>query len=70
MQENDFQKLISELKKTGGNDRSAPDAIEHAVKNLSETQKSKMDAVLRDPEKLRQLLESPIAKKILSDLQK
>lgn len=69
MQERDLKKLMDILNKAEA-EQNIPDSTVHAAaSDLSEAQKKKMNALLQDPEKLKKLLDSPIARKMLSDLQ-
>ena len=69
MQEHDINKLLSELKNTDKTKGVSAQTMQEAVNGLSQSQKSKIDALLEDPEKLNALLHSPIAEKLRRELQ-
>ena len=69
MQEHDINKLLSELKNADKTKGVSAQTMQEAVNGLSQSQKSKIDALLEDPEKLNALLHSPIAEKLRRELQ-
>ncbi len=69
MQEHDLKKLIEMLKNAGAEQKVSDASLNLAAAQLTDTQKSKVNALLQDPEKLKKLLDSPIAKKMISELQ-
>lgn len=68
MQENELNNLMRELKNAKDEKNVSPETIRTAMENLPETQKSKINALLQDPQKLKILLDSPIAQKMISEL--
>lgn len=70
MNNNDIQKLMSALEKmdNGNKDKESKAKVEQMLGNLNDKQSEKIKEVLSDPEKTKEILNSPAAKALMKKL--
>lgn len=70
MNNNDIQKLMSALEKmdNGNKDKESKAKVEQMLGNLNDKQSEKIKQVLSDPEKTKEILNSPAAKALMKKL--
>ena len=70
MNNNDIQKLMSAFEKmdNGNKDKESKAKLEQMLGNLNDKQSEKIKQVLSDPEKTKEILNSPAAKALMKKL--
>lgn len=70
MNNNDIQKLMSAFEKmdNGNKDKESKAKVEEMLGNLNDKQSEKIKQVLSDPEKTKEILNSPAAKALMKKL--
>ena len=70
MNNNDIQKLMSAFEKmdNGNNNKESKAKVEQMLGNLNDKQSEKIKEVLSDPEKTKEILNSPAAKALMKKL--
>lgn len=70
MNNNDIQKLMSAFEKmdNGNKDKESKAKVEQMLGNLNDKQSEKIKEVLSDPEKTKEILNSPAAKALMKKL--
>ena len=70
MNNNDIQKLMSAFEKmdNGNKDKESKAKVEQMLGNLNDKQSEKIKEVLSDPEKAKEILNSPAAKALMKKL--
>ncbi|MDD6847334.1 MAG: hypothetical protein PUD53_00935 [Oscillospiraceae bacterium] len=70
MNNNDIQKLMSAFEKmdNGNNNKESKAKVEQMLGNLNDKQSEKIKQVLSDPEKTKEILNSPAAKALMKKL--
>lgn len=70
MNNNDIQKLMSAFEKmdNGNKDKESKAKVEQMLGNLNDKQSEKIKQVLSDPEKTKEILNSPAAKALMKKL--
>ena len=70
MNNNDIQKLMSAFEKmdNGNNNKESKAKVEEMLGNLNDKQSKKIKQVLSDPEKTKEILNSPAAKALMKKL--
>ena len=70
MNNNDIQKLMSAFEKmdNGNKDKESKAKVEQMLGNLDDKQSQKLKEVLSDPEKTKEVLNSPAAKALMKKL--
>ena len=70
MNNNDIQKLMSAFEKmdNGNKDKESKAKVEEMLGNLNDKQSEKIKEVLSDPEKTKEILNSPAAKALMKKL--
>ena len=70
MNNNDIQKLMSAFEKMdkGNKDKESKAKVEQMLGNLNDKQSEKIKQVLSDPEKTKEILNSPAAKALMKKL--
>ena len=70
MNNNDIQKLMSAFEKMdkGNKDKESKAKVEEMLGNLNDKQSEKIKEVLSDPEKAKEILNSPAAKALMKKL--
>ena len=70
MNNNDIQKLMSAFEKMdkGNKDKESKAKVEEMLGNLNDKQSEKIKQVLSDPEKTKEILNSPAAKALMKKL--
>ena len=70
MNNNDIQKLMSAFQKmdNGNKDKESKAKVEEMLGNLNDKQSEKIKQVLSDPEKTKEILNSPAAKALMKKL--
>lgn len=70
MNNNDIQKLMSAFEKmdNGNNNKESKAKVEEMLGNLNDKQSEKIKQVLSDPEKTKEILNSPAAKALMKKL--
>ncbi len=70
MNNNDIQKLMSAFEKmdNGNKDKESKAKVEEMLGNLNDKQSEKFKQVLSDPEKTKEILNSPAAKALMKKL--